>query len=270
MWMWCKVMCLFLLWILWLPEVFALTDTIDAPAVIPLLDRLKFLIILVPAALADSINPCAFMVLFILLGSIMRQSKSKKKVLLAWFMFIFAVFLSYIAIGIGLYEALATASSTFYLKFVVWIIGLIIGLANLKDYFWYDRGFNMEVPDAWRPKMRKLLKGVTSVWGAFFVGILISLFLLPCTSGPYITVLGYLASESENINAWGYIYIIIYNVIFILPMLAIALMIAFGYKDLAEMKEYRELNVEKLHLITGVLMLGLGGYILVDILLLSV
>jgi cytochrome c biogenesis protein CcdA len=68
-------------------------------------------------------------------------------------------------------------------------------------------------------------------------------------------VLGYLASESSSINYWGYIYIVIYNVIFILPMLAIAIAIAFGYKDLATMKEYREVHVEKLHLITGILML---------------
>jgi len=181
-----------------------------------------------------------------------------------------AVFLSYIAMWIGLYEALATANSTFYLKLIVWIIGVFVGLANLKDYFWYDRGFKMEVPEAWRPKMRKILKWVTTPAGAFGVWVLISLFLLPCTSGPYITVLGYLASESTSINTWWYIYILTYNIIFILPMLAIAWAIAFGYKDLSEMKEYRALNVEKLHLITGLLMLGLWLYILFDILLFSV
>lgn len=41
-------------------------------------------------------------------------------------MFILAVFLSYIAIGIGLYEALANASSTFYLKLVVGLIGILV------------------------------------------------------------------------------------------------------------------------------------------------
>jgi hypothetical protein len=40
----------------------------------------------------------------------------------------------------------------------------------------------MEVPEAWRPKMRKLIKGVTTPYGAFGIGVLISLFLLPCTS----------------------------------------------------------------------------------------
>lgn len=246
------------------------TGFADSGEIISMAERMKFFVILIPAALADSINPCAFMVLFILLWSIMRQSNSKKQVLLAWGMFILAVFMSYIAIGIGLYEALATASSTFYLKLVVGVIWILVWLANLKDYFWYDRWFKMEVPDSWRPKMRKLLKGVTTPWGAFGVGVLISLFLLPCTSGPYITVLGYLASESESINIWGYIYIVIYNLIFILPMLAIAIAIAFGYKDLATMKEYREVHVEKLHLLTGILMLWLGLYILFDILVLSV
>jgi cytochrome c biogenesis protein CcdA len=47
----------------------------------------------------------------------------------------------------------------------------------------------MEVPLAWRPAMHKIIKKATSPIGAFIVGFVVSLFLLPCTSGPYITIL---------------------------------------------------------------------------------
>ncbi|MFK7780171.1 MAG: hypothetical protein QM490_03400 [Candidatus Gracilibacteria bacterium] len=239
----------------------------DIETSLSLMDRMQFFIILVPAAIGDSINPCAFAVMFILLSAILKKQGKRKQVILAGALFILAIFISYMAMGLGLYQALATSTNTFYLKLTVGIIGMLIGLANLKDYFWYGKGFKMEVPDAWRPKMRKIIKAVVSPWGAFGVGFIISLFLLPCTSGPYITVLGYLASESVKINTWGYIYILIYNIIFIIPMIVITIMIAFGYKDISELKEYKELNVEILHLITGVIMLGLGIYILSDILL---
>jgi hypothetical protein len=38
-------------------------------------------------------------------------------------------------------------------------------------------------------------------------------------------------------------------------MLAIAVIMTFGWKDKAELEELKELNVEKIHLITGSVML---------------
>lgn len=239
----------------------------DSETVITLADRMKFFIILVPAAIWDSINPCAFAVMFVLLSAILREQWSRKQVIYAWILFTLAIFISYMAMWLGLYKALASTDNTFYLKLVVWIIWILVWLANLKDYFWYWKWFKMEVPDSWRPRMRKILKSVVSPWWAFGVWFIISLFLLPCTSWPYLTILWYLAAESNDINTWWYIYILIYNIIFIIPMIIIAIMIAFWYKDISELKEYKELNVEKLHLITWVIMLILWIYILSDILL---
>lgn len=238
----------------------------DTETIISLKDRLDFFWILVPAAIWDSINPCAFAVMFILLSSILREQWNKKTVILAWALFTLSVFISYMAMWLWLYKALASTNSVFYLKLVVWILWVFIGLANLKDYFWYGKLFKMEVPDSWRPKMRSLLKKVVSPMWAFFVWFLISLFLLPCTSWPYLVVLGYLASESEVINTWWYIYILIYNLIFIIPMIIITLLIGLWYKWVAELREYKELNVEKLHLVTWIIMLLLWFYILFDIL----
>lgn len=239
----------------------------DADISISIMERLKFFLVLVPAAIWDSINPCAFAIMFILLSAILKKQGKRKEVVYAWMLFILAIFISYMAMWIWLYQALATSTNTFYLKLIVWIIWILIWLANLKDYFWYWKWFTMEVPEAWRPKMRKMIKAVVSPWGAFWMWFIISLFLLPCSSGPYITVLWYLASESSKITTWGYIYILIYNIIFIIPMVIITIIIAFGYKDVWELKEYKELNVEKLHLITWIIMLALWIYILSDILL---
>lgn len=259
-----KILFITLSSIFLITQSFALWDV--ATEAIPLLERMKFLLILVPAAVGDSINPCAFAVMIILLSSILKEHNSMRKAMFAGALFILAIFISYTAMGIWLYSALANTNSTFYLKAVVWTLGVLIWLANLKDYFWYGKWFRMEVPTSWRPNMKKLIKGVVSPLWAFFIGFLISLFLLPCTSGPYITVLWYLASESAQINTWGYIYIVLYNIIFILPMIAIAGIVGMKYSNTAELEEIKELNVEKMHLITGVIMLLLGIYILFDIL----
>ena len=158
--------------------------------------------------------------------------------------------------GIGLYSAIQGSglSHTFYT--IVAILAIFIGLFNLKDYLWYGRWFVMEVPMGWRPKLQSLIKSITSVPGAFAVGFLVSLFLLPCTSGPYIVILGLLAKATTRIYAT--FLLILYNLIFILPMILITLAIYFGFTTTEKAESLRQKKLKILHLIAGIIILCLG------------
>ncbi len=224
--------------------------------------RLAFFWVMLPAAISDSINPCAFAVMLLLLSTILTRHKSRKKTLLAWGLFALAVFLTYLAMGVGLFSALATSNNTFILKLVVGILWIVVWLANLKDYFRYGKWFVMEVPFSRRPKMMSLIENVSSPWWAFFVGVLVSLFLLPCSSGPYFTILWFMSSQSKDLNLRGYIYLIVYNLIFVLPMMAIAVMVAFWYASVDKIAKIKHEKTKLIHLIVWVLMLGLGAYVL--------
>ena len=67
----------------------------------------------------------------------------------------------------------------------------------------------MEVPISWRPRLKAVIKGITSVPGAFLVGFVVSLFLLPCTSGPYIVILGLLAKTTTR--NYALLLLLLYN-----------------------------------------------------------
>ena len=223
---------------------------------------LKFLGIMIPMAAADSINPCAFAVMLLLLSTIFSKSKSKKKTIAAGLLFSLAIFLSYLLIGMGFYKVLGYAGVTTAFKRVVGGVGLLIALANIKDYFWYGEGFLMEVPLAWRPKMMKIIQSAVSPIGAFVIGILVSLFLLPCSSGPYLVVLGLLKSENVSIAGLGIGYLVIYNLIFILPMLVITLLVGTGQSSVEKLAKMKNKNTKLMHLIMGVMMLLLSGYVI--------
>ena len=109
--------------------------------------------------------------------------------------------------------------------------------------------------------MKALIRGVTSVPGAFLIGFVVSLFLLPCTSGPYIVILG-LLSKTATRNV-AFIYLLIYNFIFILPMLVITSLIYWGFTSVEQAEEWRQKRLQTLHLVAGIiiLLLGIGMFV---------
>lgn len=224
----------------------------------------KFIPLLLSGALSDSINPCAFAVMLLLLTTILSKSKSKKKTIFAGLLFCLAIFSSYFLMWLGFLKLIIqeTLQYTLVFKWVIGIFWILIGLANLKDFFWYGKWFIMEIPLAWRPRMMKIIQAVVSPLWAFVVGIIVSLFLLPCSAGPYVTVLMLLGAESSELNHLGFFYLLLYNLIFILPMLVITFMVGTGYTSAEAIGKFKNKHTKLIHLIVGLLMLALGVYII--------
>ena len=213
----------------------------------------------IAGALADSVNPCEFAVLILLLTAILA-SGSSKRALKAGLLFSLAIFTSYLAMGLGLYKALTWGNLPRIFLVFIGFLAIVLGLFNLKDYFWYGKGgFLMEVPMSWRPHLKTIISRVTSPGGAFFIGFLVSLFLLPCTSGPYIIILGMLSQKTNFTQAFA--YLVFYNIIFILPMIFITLAVYKGF-SLKQAEEFRQKKLRLLHLIIGLLLVGMGGVVL--------
>ncbi|MBW2986074.1 hypothetical protein KY333_01760 [Candidatus Woesearchaeota archaeon] len=216
----------------------------------------------ISAAIVDAINPCAFAVLIILLTTIL-VAKKKKRALYAGLAFTLSIFLSYFLMGLGLYSAIQAAGLTHGFYFAVAILAVMVGLFNLKDYFAYGKWFVMEVPMSWRPKLQCILKGVTSVPGAFLIGFVVSLFLLPCTSGPYIVILGLLAKTTTR--NYALLLLVLYNLIFVMPMLLITYAVYYGFTTTKKAEEWRKSKLKLLHLIAGLIILLLGICMLISI-----
>lgn len=223
---------------------------------------------LIGLAVTDSINPCALAVLLILIGSIMSNNlEDRLRALKSGAAFTAGIFLSYLSMGVllifGIKELQKMTSIGFesvYLFFGSFAI--LVGLLNLKDGISHGfGGFVMEVPYSWRPKMKSYLKKVTGPVGAFTTAVIVSLFLLPCTSGPYFIAGGILSGTAWSISIP---LLILYNVVFIAPMLLILGGLYYGVTEIEEIKEWREENIEKLHLIAGLILIALGLFLLIS------
>jgi cytochrome c biogenesis protein CcdA len=187
----------------------------------------------------------------------------KKRALKFGLAFTCSIYISYFLMGLGLFSVLQTTGISHGFYIFVTILAVLVGLFNIKDYFWYKKGFCMEIPFSWRPTMKKIINSVTSPSGAFFVGFIVSFFELPCTGGPYIVILGLLAKEATKVT--GIAYLLLYNLIFIMPLIILSIIIYKGLSTTEKFEKIRQDKIKILHLIAGIIMLVIAGVMILSI-----
>ncbi len=213
-------------------------------------------------AVADAVNPCEFAVLTIILISIMAHNPNKKsEILLSGLAFALAVFIMYMIYGVFIIKSFQVVNAITnirpYLYKGLGVLALIIGAAHVRSFFNYKEGaLATEMPVSWRPKFVKLIRKITSPIGAFSIGLFVTLFLLPCTIGPYI-ILGGMLSPMEIIRTLP--MLLLYNLIFIAPIFVITGVVYLGLSQVRDVQKWKEKHVRVLNLIAGLIIGGFGA-----------
>ena len=214
----------------------------------------------VVAALADSINPCAISVMVFLL-IFLTGLGNRRKVLQIGGVYIATVYAVYFMAGLGALTFLHSTAMTRYIYYVAAALSVIIGLINIKDYFFFGKGVTMAVPESRKPTIKKYIEKA-SVPAAIALGVAVSLFELPCTGGIYLAILSLLSNEMTMMQ--GVPYLALYNAIFVLP-LAIILAVFLKGVSAERANSWRLENRRSLKLILGIVMLLLGAVMILEV-----
>ena len=207
--------------------------------------------VLIGAALVDSINPCTLAVMVMLLGVILI-SEGKRKALVAGLAFSFTIFVMYFLFGLGILKAISIADLTEIFYAIVTFAALILSLMEINAYFNYKPGFlSVEMPMFLRPYAKKIIENATSIPGVIIAAVFCSLFLVPCSSGPYLMVLGLLAKSKTLSNI---LYLLVYNTFFILPMIVITAFVVAGFASVEKINKARQTYIKQIHLISGIIL----------------
>jgi cytochrome c biogenesis protein CcdA len=215
---------------------------------------LPTLVTVLATAAIDSINPCAIGVL-ILLVSTLIVAKRKKDMLKIGMLYIGAVFVTYFAFGLGLI-AFLSAIPLILAEYISIIVGLVVvyaGIIEIKDFFWYGVGFSLMIPAKYSEKIKKRMKKL-SVATCIFLGVFVAAVELPCTGGPYLAITLLLA---QNFDLSALILLVIYNIIFVMPLIVILFMVIVGIK-VQRVQKWKQANKAYMRLVTGLLLIGLG------------
>jgi len=215
--------------------------------------------VLIGAALVDSINPCTIAVMTMLLGMIFI-SKGRNRMLFSGIIFITIVFFMYLLFGIGILNAIASPGITDIFFKIVTIGALALAIMEVNAYINYKPGFlAVEMPVFLRPYTHKVIEGATSLPGVAIAAMFCSIFLLPCSSGPYLMVLGMI---SKAVTIQSLTYLIVYNLVFILPMVVITLAVYFGYASVEQIGDAKDKYIKQIHLFSGIILFFLFLFML--------
>ena len=216
------------------------------------------LFFVIGAALVDSINPCAFGVLIFLLAYLSHTAKKGTKMLVYGLLYIAAVFVTYLVAGLILLPIIRKLGSFSVVSYYV-LAGVIAvaGLLEIKDFFWYGKGFSLAIFPGESERIKNYVSKVTdSPWAPLFLGFFVALVELPCTGFAYLAVLGLISLSGISIN--NIILLIIYNIIFVLPLIII---LWFVYRGLSTKKfeQWRQKNKKWMRLAIGLTLLILAA-----------
>lgn len=211
-------------------------------------------IVLVSAAI-DSINPCAIGVLILMVSVILGAKKSTSKLLTLGGLYIFSIFATYLAAGLGLIYFLGRIPLFVaeYLAIAVGSIVILAGLLEIKDFFWYGKGISLQIPGYFSKKIHKFSNNL-SIPGVIFLGAFIAGVELPCTGAPYLAIITLL---SLNFNFYAFLLLIIYNLVFVAPLVILLLLVALGTK-VEKLHSWKETNKAYMRFAIGLTLICLG------------
>ncbi len=180
----------------------------------------------IAAAAVDGINPCAFTVLLLFITAMLTTMQSGEQALPAvrarllglGGIYIAAVFLTYLALGVGLLKTLDFFTRE-HLPARFGALGAILfGLWMLKDFFLPDVGWKLQAPSQVGTMARQMAKRAT-IPALILGGFLIGLCTVPCSGAVYLGVLSLLALQPSALMGYG--FLVLYNFIFVLPLVII-------------------------------------------------
>ena len=205
-------------------------------------------------AAVDSINPCAIGVL-ILLISVMLVFKSRKEMLLYGSLYVFSVFLTYLLAGLGILYFLSVIPivASQYISIAVAVVIAGAGLIEIKDYFWYGQGISLAIPPERAKQIHEMTKKIT-LPGVILLGAFVAAVELPCTGAPYLAILLLL---SQNFNFTAFIMLLIYNIVFIMPLIIILLLVYGGVK-IQVIKKWKQAKRASMRLAIGIILIALA------------
>lgn len=214
-------------------------------------------ILIALAALVDSVNPCAFSVLFLSITFLFGLGRSREDIIKAGAAYIFGIFATYVFIGLGVLKVLSVFNIPNFMALFGASAIIAFGTIGLINEFFPNFPIKLKIPEFAYGRIAKLMERAT-IPAALLLGFFVGLFEFPCTGGPYLFVLGLLHDQNNFLSGLG--YLIFYNFVFVSPLIVI-LAISANKKVLQAVDSVRRTETKEARIWLALIMILLGSLV---------
>lgn len=266
-----------------LPPWWSLAETQPQAVKQAIIQRFKSFgpLLIMFAGLVDGINPCAFTMMVFFVSFLVFAGYGRREMISTGSCFTLAVFLTYLLIGFGLFKFFQTLKVYTFLSRLVYfgiaLSALGLGVISLYDYWRYRRTGKTEVlklqlPHLIKHMIHKVIRiqmnspqlrpnSVKLGLSAFIAGFVVSLLESACTGQVYLPTIVFVMGLPE-LRARAFLYLVFYNLMFILPLIAIFLIALKGATS-ERFACFARRHLGKVKLVTAIFFFGLGAMLLV-------
>ena len=191
------------------------------------------------AGLLDGVNPCAFTTIIFFVSYLALMGRKGREILLVGASFTAAVFLTYLLVGLGVLGFLQSLGVIRIFSRIIYLLAallcfLLVAL-SLYDYYKIRQGriedISLKLPQALQRRVHQTIRERRKMSGfvsaTFVTGFFVSLLELACTGQVYLPTIIFVTGVPE-LRDHAVAYLILYNLMFILPLVIIFLLAFYG------------------------------------------
>jgi Cytochrome c biogenesis protein len=209
------------------------------------------------AGLLAGFNPCLIAVMAFLASVIVSSGGSRKDMLVLVTGFCSGIFVTYMIVGFGILNTISyfPGIREIITNLMVLLVAFL-GLWHLYDAYYIKKHSksSFKTPRSFIDLMEKA-EGRNILAISFVGGSIFSLVKAPCVGAVYLMILEMLISGDDILG--GTLYMALYNLGVILPILILGALLAFGL-DPKKVNDYREKKRVEIRLITGIILILLA------------
>jgi thiol-disulfide isomerase/thioredoxin len=237
------------------------------------------------AGLIEGMNPCGLATLVFFISYLTMVGRKRNEIFWVGLGFSGIGFVTHLLIGIGILSFIQHLSFLPLFSQIVYLItfifALFLGIFSLYDYLQLKKGrpskMKLQVPDFLKKKIHQIIRGRGDVLeaseespsfrfllAAVVIGFIVTLLQSTCTSQVYLPTILFVMNI-PSLRGSAIFYLILYNFIYILPLLVIFGIVYWGVTS-EQLSFFLQKRASTIKLLTSVFFFALAGILILSFL----
>jgi hypothetical protein len=215
------------------------------------------------AGLIDGMNPCAISTLVFFMSLLAVSKVRKRRLVLLGVSFCLASFLTYLALGFGLFRVLHLFSKFTLLRSAAeWgmaAVLLLLAALSFRDAFRFRKtgradDVTLQLSIGMKKRIHQVMhRGLGSaslLLGGLFIGTAVTALESVCTGQVYVPTLVLILKDSSFSEGRAWLFLLLYNLLFIVPLVTVFIAVYFGLRT-ETLLDWSRRNVVRSKLLLG-------------------